>query len=345
MIAATAPAPRRARTGVGLVTGFLGSGKTTLLSHVLRDPSMHNTAVIVNEFGSVSIDHLLVREVRDNVIELKNGCLCCSIQGDLLMTLRDLHTRRVLGDVSPFDYVVVETTGLADPVPLAQTFTSNRPLQTVYALDVVVCTVDGQQAESTMAGHPVCRSQIAFADVLLLTKSDCLEPAQQQRMQDGLREQNPSAQIHRVTQGRVDPGLLFRRALFDARPITAAAVPQRHEHELGHEHGAPRAASHADSYSTHVFASARPLSYAGTLTFLNHLTAVNPSKVLRIKGLAAFAGQGERVALIQAVQQRFAPIQWFDAWPDADHSSRLVVIGRELDWGQLEQDFRAVCLS
>jgi G3E family GTPase len=140
---------------VTVLTGFLGSGKTTLLRHLLEGPAFTDTALIVNEFGEVGIDHLLVADLAENIIELRDGCLCCTIRGDLVMTLRDLWQRRCLGEVPPFARVVVETTGLADPVPLLHTLMANAPLMKVYRLDAVVCVVDAQHGRpSARAGRP-----------------------------------------------------------------------------------------------------------------------------------------------------------------------------------------------
>jgi G3E family GTPase len=325
------------RIGVAIITGFLGSGKTTVLREALRNPSMARTAVIVNEFGSISLDHLLIEAVRDNVIELRNGCICCSIQGDLLMTLRDLHRRRVLGEVPDFDYVIVETSGLADPVPLAHTFTTNAPLKTVYALDVVIAVVDALNAHATALEHPICASQIAFADLLLVTKTEALAPLEVEAVGAWLRTLNQCAEQCRVEHGQIAPEALFRRGLFEPRtPVEAQFWPLG-----GHGGGNQR----ADDYATVTLVADGPLSRAGTLAFLDQLGRSSGEDLLRVKGLVSFAGLGGRVAVIHGVRQRYSPIRWLADWPDADRRSRLVVIGQRLDRAALERDFRAVCVA
>ena len=325
------------RIGVAIITGFLGSGKTTLLREVLRDPSMARTAVIVNEFGSVSLDHLLIESVRDNVIELRNGCICCSIQGDLLMTLRDLHRRRVLGEVSDFDYVVVETSGLADPVPLAHTFTTNAPLKTVYALDAVIAMVDALNVRATTIDHPICASQIAFADLLLVTKADALAPLAVDALGAWLRTLNECAEQHWVEHGQIASATLFRRGLFEPRTSIEAQFWQ-----LGGRGGGNH---RADDYATVTLVADGSLDQAGTLAFLHQLGRSSGDDLLRVKGLVDFAGQGGRIAVIHGVRQRYSPIRWLPGWPNADQRSRLVVIGRRLDPVALERDFRAVCIA
>lgn len=324
-------------TRVAILTGFLGSGKTTLLREVLRDPSMAHTAVIVNEFGSISLDHLLIESVRENVIELRSGCICCSIQGDLLMTLRDLHRRRVLGEVSDFEYVIVETSGLADPVPLAHTFTTNAPLKSVYALDVVIATVDALNVRTTMVQHPICASQIAFADLLVLTKTATLAPLEFDALGSWLRTLNECSEQHRVEHGQVAPSALFRRGLFEPRSLIEAQVWSLEGHGGG---------SHlADDYTTVSLVADCPLDRAGTFAFLHQLGRASGGDLLRVKGIVEFAGQGARVAVIHGVCQRYSPIRWLSGWPSGDQRSRLVVIGRGLDRVALERDFRAVCIA
>lgn len=325
------------RVGVTILTGFLGSGKTTLLREVLRDPSMARTAVIVNEFGSVSLDHLLIESVQDNVIELRNGCICCSIQGDLLMTLRDLHRRRVLGDVSDFDYVVVETSGLSDPVPLAHTFTTNAPLKTVYALDTVIAMVDALNVRATMIDHPICASQIAFADLLLVTKTELLAPLAFDSLSTWLRTLNVCAEQHRVEHGHIAPATLFRRGLFEPRTSIEAKFWPLGDHSAGKHQ--------VDDYANVTLTADGPLDQAGTLAFLHQLGRSSGDDLLRVKGLVNFVGQGTRIAVIHGVRQRYSPIRWLPAWPNADQRSRLVVIGRRLNPVSLERDFRAVCTT
>jgi G3E family GTPase len=179
---------------VTVLTGFLGAGKTTLLNRLLREPQLRDTAVIVNEFGEVGIDHLLVEQSSDGVIELSDGCLCCTVRGDLVDTLADLVERVQTGRNGPLARVVIETTGLADPVPVLQAIMGHPALVQAYRLDGVVTAVDAVNALSTLERHEESRRQVAVADRLLLTKTQ-MEGAQTQQVVERLRALNPSARI------------------------------------------------------------------------------------------------------------------------------------------------------
>lgn len=323
-----------ARTPVTLLTGFLGSGKTTLLARVLADPAFAGSAVIVNEFGSVALDHLLVSHLADNVIELRNGCLCCTIHGDLALTLRDLYRRRTLGEIPAFRHVLVETSGMADPVPLVHTLMVDTPLRRGYALDAVVTTFDATFGERTLAGEPTSVSQLALADAVVLTKTDLADAAQIARALEAIRAVNPSAAVHHAVAGEIDPGQVFGRGLFD--PAAGAQAVSRWLGPLGpagaaHRHGAPCV--------THAIVRPGPSSLAGTTVFLNHVVNAQRDAILRIKGIAGFRERGGRPAVVHAVREKFHPVRWLDAWPDADHSTRLVFIGHALDPGALEAEF------
>ncbi len=323
-----------ARTPVTLLTGFLGSGKTTLLARALADPALAGSAVIVNEFGSVSLDHLLVARLSDNVIELRNGCLCCTIHGDLALTLRDLYRRRLLGEIPAFGHVLVETSGMADPVPLVHTLIVDTPLRRGYELDAVVTTFDAEFGARTLADQPAAARQLALADAVVLTKTDLVDAAQRQRALAAIRAVNASAAVHPAVAGDIDPALLFGRDLFD--PAGAAAAVERWLGPLGpagagHRHGA--------SCATHAIVRAGPSSLAGTTVFLNHVVNAQRDAILRIKGIAGFRERGGRPAVVQAVRDKFYPLRWLDEWPDADHSTRFVFIGRDLDPARLDAEF------
>jgi G3E family GTPase len=329
------------RIPVAIVTGFLGSGKTTLLSRVLGHPAMANTAVIINEFGEISIDHLLVARSTEHVIELRNGCLCCTIRGDLAMTLRDLHRQRLLGDLPPFDYVVIETSGLADPVPLLHTLMETPALKGAFAVDALVACADALHLEATLAGHDCAESQLAIADLVLLTKVDLIDDGARERLLARLRSLNPNAEVVPLVHGEIEPGRLFRRDLFTAaacarpRPAAVGLCDASGGHEHDHDHGR--------HYDRHVVTADTPLSLAGMSVFLNRLVNEQRDRLLRIKGLAAFAGRGSTPGVIHAVRDKFYPIQWLEAWPDGDRSSRLVFIGKALDHARIDAEFDRLC--
>lgn len=324
-------------TPVTLLCGFLGSGKTTLLSHALAQPALSDALVIVNEFGEVSIDHLIVADLAENILELRNGCLCCTIRGDLAMTLRDLYHRRQLGDIKRFDQVVVETSGLADPIPLAHTLMANPPLMRAYRLDSIVCVVDGVNGAPTLAAHETAADQVALADIIVVSKSDIATAEEIARTRAALARINPGADVLSAVDGRIDPGEVFNRRLFDP-DARSGVMEQWLETHSEHRH------DHTDAYATHTIVHDEALSLAGTSVFLNHVVNEQRDHILRIKGLAGFREKSGAPALLHAVQDKFYPVRWLDAWPSEDHRSRLVFIGRELDATWLEAKFQALCI-
>jgi G3E family GTPase len=332
---------------VALLTGFLGSGKTTLLGRLLAHPGFADTAVIVNEFGEVGIDHLIVAQHGENIVELAGGCLCCTIRGDLALTLRELHRQRCLGDIPAFARVVVETSGLAEPVPLLHTLMADLPLQRVYELDAVLCVADAVHGQATLAAHPTACAQLAAADVVLVSKVDCVARDEIAHVIAALRAVNGGAEYHEIVHGEIDPALLLGRRLFHPPAGSAdaaqwlAAAHDGHDH-LHDEDGA--AHDHLHHYGSHVIRHAGALSLAGTSVFLNRVVNEQRAQVLRIKGLAAFRERGGRPAVLHAVQNKFYPVTWLEAWPDGDESSRLVFIGRDLDTGRIDELFASLCL-
>ncbi len=313
---------------------------------------MARTAVIINEFGEVSIDHLLVRQAAENIVELRNGCLCCSIRGDLVMTLRDLHEKRILGEIADFDYVVIETTGLADPVPILHTLMANPPVHKVFRPDVVIACADVLNVQKTVAEHPVAASQIAMADIVLMTKADLANPDQFARARALASNLNPGAETLLAEAGRVAASRLFRRALFEAGRdgdavrswlADGGGRTAAHAHDCtGPGCGHPGHFGHHDhgaEYTSFVLHSDGSLSLAGTALFLNRIVNRHRDDILRIKGLVHVTGKDDRPAVIHAVQDKFYPIERLDAWSAGDRNSRIVVIGRNLPQNVLQEEF------
>src|SRR5882724_6182849 len=197
------------RIPVTLLTGFLGSGKTTVLNHVLKQPEMAATAVIINEFGEIGLDHLLVEKATDDVVMLQSGCLCCTIRGDIAETLVNLFVSRAKGSIPHFARAVIETTGLADPAPIIHALISDPIVAERYMLDGVVTTVDAVNGGATLDRQPEALKQAAVADRLLLTKTDLAEPGATAALQAQLAALNPAAEVSTVAQGVVDPAVLF----------------------------------------------------------------------------------------------------------------------------------------
>ena len=215
------------RTPVSLITGFLGSGKTTLLNHLLRHPGMADSAVIVNEFGEIGLDHLLIETVSGEVAVMANGCICCTVRSDLEATLRRLLAQRDGGEVPHFSRVLVETTGLADPAPIVQLLLNNPLVSHFVRLDAVVTTVDAVHGAMQLDRHAEAVKQVALADRLLLTKTDLANGAP---LRSALRALNPAAPMIEVLHGGIAPDRLFGAALFDPharRPTCGAGLPRK----------------------------------------------------------------------------------------------------------------------
>jgi G3E family GTPase len=302
------------KTPVTLVTGFLGSGKTTLISRLLAHPGLGDTAVIVNELGQVGIDHHLLRRVDERTVLLDSGCVCCTLRGDLADELRDLDSRRTRGEIPNFRRVVVETTGLADPAPIAYTLAAEPVVRHHFVLDGIVATVDAVNG----LVEPESVKQAAVADVLVVTKGDAADPG---AVKAELRSLNPAAEIVEASFGELDPGLLLDRPVRDPRELTLA------EHE------------HAGEIRPFCLFLAAPLDWTAFGIWLTMLLQARGADLLRVKGLLNVGGAGP--LLLNGVQHVVHPPEHLDAWPDGDRRSRLVFIGRGLDPGLVERSLLA----
>ena len=302
---------------VALVTGFLGSGKTTLISSLLRHPATGETAVIVNEIGEVAIDHHLLRRVDERTVLMKNGCLCCTLRGDLADELRDLLGRRERGEIPPFERVVIETTGLADPAPIIYTLLSEPVVKHHFELESVVATVDAMHGLS----RPESFKQVAAADKLVVTKTDLAAPA---TLGARLAALNPTAEILEACFGEVDPGLLFAPTARDLRDT--AALSQ----EGAHVHGEVRAVS---------VVLDEPLDWTAFGIWLTMLLQARGAELFRVKGLLDVGEVGP--VLVNGVQHVVHSPAHLDAWPDEDRRSRLIFIGLGIERDALERSLAA----
>ena len=313
------------RLPVVVVTGFLGSGKTTLIGALLRHPAMGEAAVLVNELGAVAIDHHLVRRVDERTVVLASGCICCSLRGDLRDELRDLLARRARGEVAPFQRVVVETTGLADPAPILSTLLTEPVLRHQCALEAVVATVDALTGAVSLDRHAEAVKQAAVADTLLVTKADLAEPDAVARLEARLRALNPLAAIRRVAFGAVEPEVLLRAREREPRAPddAAAATPGAHGDEV------------------HAFTLTLPeqLDWDAFAVWLTMLLHARGTDVLRVKGLLDVGERGP--VLIDGVQHVVHRPRHLDAWPDADRRSRIVFITRGVEQEAVERSLRA----
>jgi G3E family GTPase len=328
---------------VTLLTGFLGSGKTTLLNHLLQHRALADSAVIINEFGDVGIDHLLVSTPAENMVLLDTGCLCCTMRGDLVETLTDLHRKRSSGLVPPFGHLLIETTGLADPVPVLQTIVGDDTLRQVFQLQDVVSLTDAVHGESQLESHPECVKQAAVADALVITKTDIASPAAIASLRKRLLAINPGAEVHEVVRGRIEPEALLRARVYDAaakgpdveRWLNSAGYAA-HDHGPGEHQGVE---SRIRSYSMQ---RERPIRRVGLLMWLDMLTGLRGANLLRVKGLLNVEGEPVLVNAVQTVVHE--PVV-LDAWPSEDRHSRLVFIARDMDRQEIERTFDAFDFS
>jgi G3E family GTPase len=303
-----------AKTPVALVTGFLGSGKTTLISRLLVHPDLGETAVIVNELGEVAIDHHLVRRVDERTVLMRSGCVCCTLRGDLADELRDLLGRRERGEVPPFQRVVVETTGLADPAPVVYTLLSEPVVRHHYELETVVATIDAVNGLE----HEESVKQAAIADTLVVTKGDLADPGPLERR---LGRLNPAAEIVRASFGDVEPDRLLRRSTRDPRDVPTF--------EHGHDDGIRAIALFLEDQ----------LDWTAFGIWLTMLLQARGQELLRVKGLLNVGVEGP--LLVNGVQHAVHPPEHLADWPDDDHRSRLVFIGSGFEEEELTRSLAA----
>ncbi|RJF89993.1 GTP-binding protein [Oleomonas cavernae] len=340
---------------VTLLTGFLGSGKTTVLNGLLRSPGMARTAVIINEFGEIGLDHDLVESAKDEMVLLKSGCLCCTVKGDLIEALRRLFLQRVRGEVPEFDRVVIETTGLADPAPIIHTLMSDPVVAARYRLDGVVTTVDSVLGLATLDAHAEAVKQAAVADRLLLTKGDLAAPETLALLERRLAALNPAAPRIKVAHGVLDPVAILNVGLYDpaTKTIDVAgwlreeAYLQHHhgdDHDHGHDHHHHQHHEDVNRHDDHIrafcFVVDEPIEPLAFESWLNVLTSFRGENLLRIKGIVNLAGH-ERPVAIHGVQHLFHPAVELPAWPGDDRRSRIVFITRDIDEAVVAQTFAA----
>lgn len=312
------------RVPVTLLTGFLGSGKTTLLRELLRSPAMRDAAVIVNEFGEVGLDHLLIEKGAEDVVLLDSGCLCCTVSNGLAETLEDLHYRRLRKEIPQFSRVVIETSGLAEPAPILHLLLADPAIVRWYALDGVVTTVDSVLGAAQLRAHETSRKQVAVADAILLTKADVAEDQEIARAERAIEDINPRAIRMRATHGGVDPTALAGIARREATRYTRADPGSVIEHR------------HASDIETFTVELPEPLSWPQYAEWIASLRRLPAERLLRVKGVVAI-GPDRRPHVVQGVQHVFGHPAAMAAWPWPDQRSRLVFIVQGLARESLTQ--------
>lgn len=360
---------------VSVLTGFLGAGKTTLLNRLLKDPALSDTLVLINEFGEIGLDHLLVEQADGDMILMSSGCLCCTIRGDLISTLEDLVRRRDNGRITPFRRVLIETTGLADPAPVLHTIMFHPYLMLRYRLEGVITLVDAVNGTATLDTHEESVKQAAVADRLVLSKTDLLTGPDGERAVSALRARlvalNPAARILDAQDADADVAHLFDTGLYDAdgkspdvarwlnaENVEAAQSPAQDHHD--HDHQDHERHGHHDHHAGHAHdvqhddvnrhdarirawclrseAALDPRSFD---MFLDMLRQFHGPSLLRVKGIVALSDDLARPVVIHGVQHVFHPPVRLDAWPDADHTTRIVFILRDLAPDFVEKLFAA----
>ena len=319
---------------VTILTGFLGAGKTTLLNRILTHQHGRRIAVIENEFGEVGVDNELVISADEEIFEMNNGCICCTVRGDLIRILGNLSRRR-----NQFDYVLVETTGLADPGPVAQTFFADEEIRENYRLDGIVTVVDSKHAWLHLDDSRECQEQIAFADRLLLNKIDLVGPGDLERLEKRVRSMNPAAEVHRVQNSAVDVDQIINVHAFD--------LDAKLEHDAGFLSPASDEHSHDHEHDQHIgsvgITEERAVDHEKINEWMSRLLKEKGQDIFRMKGILNVKGAPKRY-VFQGVHMQFEGRADRDWKPEETRRNTLVFIGRDLDRQALNEAFRE-CLA
>jgi G3E family GTPase len=324
---------------VTIITGFLGSGKTTLLNRLLKAPSLADTVVIVNEFGAVGLDHLLIERAIEDAVLLKNGCICCTVSGDIADTLHTLWRRRAEGVLPPFRRIAIETTGLANPAPVVHALLGGPEAQYACRLDGIVTTVDALHGPGQLDRQEEARRQVAMADRILLTKTDLAGAASIAMVTERIVALNPAAPLRHVVVGAIDPG-----EVFDLGPDTAATEarlaqwlrPFDRDPHHGHRHHPFR---HDDEIVSVVLRHSRPIEWSSLEAWLDSVLSLRGDRVLRLKGLVRVTGH-DRPIVLQGVHHVLHPPVFLER-DVALGGSQIVLIARGLSVSGLRASLAA----
>jgi G3E family GTPase len=326
-----------AQIPVTVLTGYLGAGKTTLLNRVLQENHGKKYAVIVNEFGEIGIDNDLVVGADEEIFEMNNGCICCTVRGDLIRIISGLMKRR-----ETFDAILIETTGLADPAPVAQTFFTDEDVRRRTKLDGVVAVVDAKHVSQSLEAGGEAQEQIAFADVILLNKTDTVEPEELKEIEERVRDLNSFAKIHHTSRCNVDLNDVLDRGAFDLERILELDSDFLHGdgHDHGHGHGHDHSPNpiHDEDIRSVSLSTDRPIDLKKFNAWINDILMSQGQDILRTKGIFNMSGEDRRF-VFQGVHM-MSEGAFTGTWPSKDtRHSRLVFIGRRLNESALRQGF------
>ena len=319
------------RIPVTLLTGFLGSGKTTLLNHLLSQPQLKDSAVIINELGTTGLDHILAtqidsEQIADNTVLLSSGCVCCTLKNELADTMRDLFFKRALQAIPQFNRIIIETTGMADPGPILANLMNEPVIESVFRLDAVVVTIDSEYGLQQLQQHAEARKQAAVADVLLLTKTDLASPEQLSLLKEKLISINLGATQHKITHGQIEPDFIIDVGLFDpsgkrAEPERWLRMPLKPSTMLKNQH---------DGIASFTVTLPSPVNWRDLKPVILKLCQTHGEQLLRLKGIIHAADLDEPIA-IHAVHFTPYPPTELNGWTEDEPTNRIVLIGKGLN--------------